>query len=65
MIIKKSCTGKKIFKEFDNISYCPETDFRQNTSQTPIKIFFPSEMNLKTPKYIIPSNFISFGYLGP
>ena len=39
-IMEKKISGKKLSQEFDNIPYCPKTDFRQNTSQISIKNFF-------------------------
>jgi hypothetical protein len=59
---KKSVYGKKIFWDFDNIPFCPKIDFRQNTSQESIKIFFFSRNEFRAPKYIIPPNFIDFGF---
>ena len=57
---KKSCFGKKIFWDFDNIPFCPKIDFRQNTCQISIKIFFFSRNEFSTLNNIILPNFIGF-----
>ena len=59
---KKSCFGKKIFLDFDSIPFCPKIDFRLKFIQESIKIFFFIINEFRAPKYIIPLNFIDFGY---